>query len=496
MANQLPRIATVALALAAASCATPITRDASLDRIQTIVVIYAENHSFDNMYGMFPGADGVANAGPEEKTQVDHDGRPLPHLPPVYNAGKIDTRYPLSMPNGPFRIDQPPVNARIDQVVPSPIHNFYQNIEQINGGLNNKFVAMTTVGAWTMGYYDGSSQKMWQWAQRYTLADKFFMGAFGGSFLNHQWLICACTPIWREAPMNLRARLDADGHLVRRPDSNASVLNGPVAVFDGQYSPDGYAVNTAQPPYQPSGVPPGSALKLDIADPTKFPLPPQTQKTIGDTLSAKGIDWVWYAGGWDAALADGRRLDTEKRHVIYNREAGSPNFQAHHQPFNYYARFAPGTPDRARHLRDGREFEEAIEKGTLPPVAFYKPAGRLTQHPSYTDIQSGDIHIAGILEKLEKSPQWKNMLVIVTYDENGGYWDHVAPPAGDGWGDRWGPGTRIPTIIVSPFAKRGFVDHTPYDTTSILKLITRRFGLEPLPGVRRNVGDLSHALVD
>jgi phospholipase C len=86
------------------------------------------------------------------------------------------------------------------------------------------------------------------------------------------------------------------------------------------------------------------------------------------------------------------------------------------------------------------------------------------------------------------------MLVIVTYDENGGFWDHVPPPQGPGWSDRWGPGTRIPTIIVSPFARKGYVDKTFYDTTSILKLITRRFGLEPLPGVRANVGDLGNAL--
>jgi phospholipase C len=130
----------------------------------------------------------------------------------------------------------------------------------------------------------------------------------------------------------------------------------------------------------------------------------------------------------------------------------------------------------------------------LPQVAFYKPAGRLTQHPSYTDIQSGDLHIAEVLARLEKSPQWPNMLVIVTYDENGGYWDHVPPPAGPGWGDRWGPGTRVPTLIVSPRAKRGYVDHTPYDTTSILKLLTKRFRLDPLPGVRQNAGDLTNAL--
>jgi phospholipase C len=98
-----------------------------------------------------------------------------------------------------------------------------------------------------------------------------------------------------------------------------------------------------------------------------------------------------------------------------------------------------------------------------------------------------------ILARLKKSPQWPRMAVVITYDENGGFWDHMPPPSGMGWGDRWGPGTRIPTIIVSPFAKRGYVDKTPYDTTSILKLITKRFGLEPLPGVRANAGDLTGA---
>jgi phospholipase C len=82
------------------------------------------------------------------------------------------------------------------------------------------------------------------------------------------------------------------------------------------------------------------------------------------------------------------------------------------------------------------------------------------------------------------------MLVIVTYDENGGFWDHVPPPAGD----RFGPGSRIPTILVGPTVKRGFIDSTPYDTTSILKFITERFGLEPLPGVRPKMGNLVNAL--
>jgi acid phosphatase len=95
---------------------------------------------------------------------------------------------------------------------------------------------------------------------------------------------------------------------------------------------------------------------------------------------------------------------------------------------------------------------------------------------------------------VRRGPQWGRMVVIVTYDENGGFWDHVPPPTGQGWGDRWGPATRIPTLIISPLAKRGYVDKTSYDTTSILKLITARFGLEPLAGMREKAGDLTAAL--
>jgi phospholipase C len=489
------RILSGAIALILSGCATNDLKPSpsGLNRIEHIVVIYAENRSFDNLYGLYPGANGINQATSEQTTQLDHNGKPLPHLPPVYIHGKPDPRFPRNLPNGPFRLDAPPVDWRLDLVGPSPIHNYWQNIEQINGGKNNKFVAMTTVGAWTMGYYDGSTLESWKWARQYTLADNFFMGAFGGSFLNHQWLVCACTPVFADAPESIRAQLDASGKLKRKPTSPSSVLDGLVQVFDGKVTPDGYAVNTTQPPYQPSGTSPAPNGNRDFADMSKHPLPPQTSKTIGDTLSAKGVSWAWYAGGWNQALADGRQPNAAKRSIIYNSDPGSPNFQAHHQPFNYFARFAPGTVDREQHLKDGDDFINAIDHGTLPQVAFYKPVGRLNQHPGYADVLSGDHHVAELLERIRKSPQWNSTAVIVTYDENGGYWDHVAPPTGPGWGDRWGPGSRIPTIIVSPFAKRGFVDHTTMDTTSILKFITRRFGLEPLPGVREHMGDMTSA---
>jgi phospholipase C len=297
------------------------------------------------------------------------------------------------------------------------------------------------------------------------------------------------------------AKLEPDGKLTKKPGS-PSAADGAVQTYTvglgGQVSPDGYSVNTTQPPYQPSGLPPAEGGDLDLADPKGnhrigLPLPPQTLKTVGDTLSAKNISWAWYGGGYKAALEDGRRPPSEKRKVIYTREGGAINFQPHHQPFNYFARFAPGTADRDKHLKDGDDLVRDIEAGTLPSVALYKPVGIYNQHPSYTDLARGDTHIAELLEKLRKSPQWNEMAVIVTYDENGGFWDHVPPPTGPGWGDRFGPGTRIPTLIVSPFAKRGFVDGTAYDTTSIIKFITRRFDLEPLPGVREKMGDLTAA---
>jgi phospholipase C len=168
-------------------------------QIDHVVVIYAENHSFDNLYGLFPGADGIANAPPAQTLQLDHDGKPLTELVVFDHHGHPDPAFPR-MPNAPFRIDTPPVNRSPSEMVPSPIHAFFHNQEQINGGRNNQFVAMSNTGGWVMGHYEGSAFKLWQWAKDYTLADRFSWERFGGSYLNHQWLICACTP---EHPMPL-----------------------------------------------------------------------------------------------------------------------------------------------------------------------------------------------------------------------------------------------------------------------------------------------------
>lgn len=480
-----------------------------LAKIETIVVLYAENRSFDNLYGHFPGSNGLQNVTPDMAQQRDRAGAVLKELPPVWGGltgkgvtPKIDEAKTAHLPNAPFAIDDPKGFALpISVATRDLVHRFYENQMQIDGGKNDRFAAYSDAGGLVMGYYDGSKLPLWPIAQRYVLADNFFMGAFGGSFLNHFYLICSCAPVYPEADKKapkLIAGLEADGISLKLAPSSPTeagkgkpiFLTPKAAITPG---PVFYAINTMQPPYQPSLVKPAPGGDPAFADPSDpSVLPPQTMTHIGDLLSAKGIGWAYYAGAWQAAL-DG------------NTGEPVPDFQYHHQPFNYFADLAPGTKARAEHIRDGglggAAFIKAIDDGSLPAVTFYKPQGNLNEHPGYADVMSGDEHLGELVQHLEKSPQWPHMLVVITYDENGGFWDHVAPPKAD----RFGPGSRIPTIIVSPYAKRGFVDHTLYDTTSILRFITRRFDLPVLDGLKTrdaamaaagsgHIGDLTGAL--
>jgi acid phosphatase len=481
--------------------------DANFDQIETVVLIYAENRSFDNLYGYFPGANGLQNVSAEMAQQFDRDGTLLKELPPIWGGltakgvvPEVTQAQTEHLPNAPFAIDDPKgFNLPMDVATIDLWHRFYQNQMQINGGKNDRFVAYADSGALVMGHYDGSKLPLWDIAKRYVLADNFFTAAFGGSFLNHFQLICACVPYYPHAdqtPAKAQiSEVEPDGVTLKlAADSPKSAMDSiPTFVRDGGLTPDFYGVNTMQPPYQPSANKPAKDGDPRYADPSApTTMVPQTAQTIGDLLSAKGIRWAWYAGAWQATLDDQNSVPT-------------PNFQYHHQPFNYFAAMAPGTTARAEHLKDGGlwgvEFIKAIDQGTLPPVTFYKPQGNLNQHPGYTDALSGDHHLAAVIARLEKSPQWEHMLVVVTYDENGGFWDHVAPPKAD----RWGPGNRIPAIIISPFARKGFVDHTLYDTTSILRFITRRFDLPMLAGLKArddamaaagsgSLGDLTGAL--
>ncbi|KPW30655.1 Acid phosphatase [Pseudomonas coronafaciens pv. atropurpurea] len=505
--------------------AGPALDRALRENIKTVVVIYAENRSFNNLFGDFPGVQRpLSSVRPADYQQRDRDGKLLDKLPPAWGGvlqvgpQTVDgVTYPVgvqfqeNLPNAPFPLKGP--NAEdlpLSLVTRDLWHVFYQNQMQINDGRNDRFVAWADAGGLTMGNYAQTqySLRLWDVAKEFVLCDNFFQGAFGGSFLNHQYLISATAPIYpnaAESPAKTQiATLQSfnphDTRLKPLDNSPASAMEGPPQFGPSAITPDNYAVNTMAPPYWPTWL-----RDPQNPDYSKPDLPnvlvPQSHEHIGDKLSKRNVDWAWYAGAWQVTLDEFK--DSTGIPKI-------PNFQYHHQPFNYFKQQGPQNPtERKKRLRDGGLGDESstnrfladAEAGKLPAVTFYKPQGNLNMHAGYADVASGDRHIDRVIKVLRESPQWDNMVIVVTVDENGGWWDHVAPPKGD----RFGPGTRVPALVISPFARKGKVDHTVYDTASILRLITRIHGLEKLDGLKRRdeamvargqtpMGDLTNAL--
>jgi phospholipase C len=415
--------------------------DAAINKVGHVVVIYLENHSFDNLYGQFAGATGLSAATAANTIQVDANGTTYATLPAISGT----SAFPTNLPNNYFNIDQ---YIPSDHETPDVLHRYYQEQMQIDGGKMDKFAAYNTSQGLAMGYYKTSLLPLLAMAQKYTLCDNFFHSAFGGSFLNHQWLIAAASPVFPNAPASLVAKLDGSGNVIT----------------DGAVTPDGYVVNTS---YTVNAPHPASADAATL-------VPNQTMPTIGDRLSDKSISWAWYSGGWDDALA-GRPAAT---------------FQFHHQPFAYFAKYADGTQAKKDHLKDETSFVEAAKNGTLPSVSFIKPLGINNEHPGYSDVVTGESHTVELINDVLNGPNGKDAVIIITYDENGGFWDHVAPPVID---KKWGPGTRVPAIIISPFAKKGYVDHTQYETVSILSFIEKRWNLQPLTDRDKNANPMLNA---
>jgi phospholipase C len=449
------RIALAAIALlagaAAARATGPSTRP--IDRVEHVIVIYLENWSFDGLFGRFRGANGI-DRRPEEiraaARQVDREGKPYQTLPqPVFVSYVVppapDRRFPADLPVRPFDLAPfvPP-----DQKTGDLVHRYYQQIYQINHGRMDRFVAGSDAAGLVMSYYDAAKMPLGDLARRYTLCDHFCHSAFGGSWLNHIWLIAARMPRWANAPKSMVAQLDKDGQMVK----------------DGEVTPDGYVINDVLPasPPHPATTPPDQLL------------PALTFPTIGDRLSAKNISWAWYSPVW-SALQAGR----PEQFVDYE-----------HQPFIYFANYAAGTPGRAAHLKDESEFLRSLTDDTLPAVCFLKPRGSEDGHPLLSTFTAAQDYTLHMVRAVQTSRYWSSSVIFITFDENGGRWDHVAPPVED----RWGPGARVPALVVSPLARKGYVDHTHYETVSILKFIETRWNLAPLSIRDAAANDLARAL--
>jgi phospholipase C len=419
-----------------------------LDKLNHIVVLFLENHSYDNLYGEFDGGEGLAAAA-KTAPQQDLDGGVYSNLPQPMNTEVTpptpDDRFPINLPNAPFAIEK---YVPADQGIPDLVHRWYQEQQQIHGGKMDRFAAVSDSKGLSLGFYHTAGLPIAAEAAKYTLCDHFFHAAFGGSFLNHQWLVAAASPVFPKAPTSALAVEDSKGNMTK----------------DGFVTPHGCSVvNTSFTVNQPHPT----------STPSEQLIPNQTHPTIGDRLDAASLDWAWYSGGWNDAIA------------------GHPDakFQFHHQPFAYFKSYADGTDAKKAHLKDEADFFAAAKDGKLPAVSFVKPIGGLNEHPGYAVLLDGEKHVLSLIDAVRNGPNWKDTAIIVTYDEHGGFWDHVAPPTTD----KWGPGSRVPAIVISPYAKKGFIDNTPYDTTSILSTIEHRFGLDPLTSRDANATDMLNA---
>jgi acid phosphatase len=510
------------------SAATPASHSPGLPGgYKHLVVIYEENHSFDNLYGDWgkvgrEHVDGIRDASTRQQTQVDQHGNAFGCLPqndvnltsPPQPSSCQDPGHGITSDfvNKPFSIDD--YIGPADKTCPAPgvfkefgvlkdspgaepggctrdiVHRFYQEQYQLNGGRQNRYTSGSDAIGLTQGVYRTRELPIWTYlhgddAPHYVVADRFFQGAFGGSFLNHQWLIAARAPldtnplVGTPGPPASNSVLDDNGMVKAYPQYQPTgpVTDGQLTrkctggdVNDARRACGNFAVNTIQPASAPHN---STGTSLPLIDDQVYP-------NIGDRLTSRGISWNWYSGGWDDA------------------EAGHPGplFQYHHQPFNYFAAYAPGQPGRA-HLQDEKKFIAAAGNGTLPAVSFVKPYGAENEHPGYASESDGSDHLVDLLKTITSGPQAKDTLVVVTYDEFGGQWDHVPPPGSGhtrGAHDAWGPGTRIPALVLSARMRHSGVDHTVYDTTSILSLIEHSYRLAPLSPRDRAVNDLRSAL--
>ena len=500
--------------------------DPQLRTIKHIIVIYQENWSFDSLYGLFPGANGLSRSSRVSLTQRDRlTGQPYssqvgqpfdlvsgslaltsPPQPIDTNVSpaQIDTRFPADLNTLlPYNIVTKTTLQPSDKTG-DIVHRYWHEQSQINHGKMNWFLTWSDNPGLVMSYFDATNLPEGLLAQRYTMDDNFFHAAFGGSFLNHQFFVAATAPVYPNAPASLQATLDATGQLALDPttgkivhDGTITPIGGPSFALPGATFDKNFAINTI---FSVNLVPTFSAVgstsllpsqnDSDPSDPVRPYIP-----TIGDRLSEKHVSWKWYSGGWDNALASSAS-NPANNGVVPPNPPVDPLFQWHHQPLAYYDNYAPWAngqrnPVSASHLQDETDFFLDVQNHDLPAVTFIKPLGPNNEHPGYADLLQGQQHVADIVDAVRNSEYWEHTLIVVTYDEHGGRWDHVAPPTNNGI---WGDGSRVPGIVIGPFAKRHFVDHKQHDTLSILKTIELRFGLAPLSKYDARASSLKSSL--
>jgi phospholipase C len=344
--------------------ATPAGPAKPTTPIDHVVVLMQENHTFDNYFGTYPGADGI------------QPGTCMPRDPKNPAAGCV----------APFHL---PSRRTVDLA-----HGTDVAMEAFNGGKHDGFIAAqkkrNLPGDTSMGYYDGSDLPFyWNLASTSVLADRFFSSDYGGSKENHLFWV-------------------------------AGQSGG------GAVPKDGY-----------------------------------TFDTIFDRLQAAGVDWKFYVQNYDPSI------------TFRNLNGDPKDSQTIWVPLLNFDRFIID-PKLSSRIVDVSQYRKDLAAGTLPAVAFMAPSGA-SEHPP-GDVAIGQVYGASQITALMQSTSWPTSLFVLTWDDWGGWYDHVIPPVVDANG----LGSRVPALLVSPFAPQGRIDSTTYDFTSILKFIEDNWGLQPM----------------
>ncbi len=455
----------VTLLFGLCACSSPgdgVRHGATVTPIRHLVIIYQENHSFDSYFGTYPNA---ANPPGEPAFQAK------PGTPAV---NRLTPALLTSNPNlaNPQRLDR-------SQAMTCDLDHSYTAMQRANnGGRLNRFVQ--SVGptgpgchaALTMGYYDGNTvTALWNYAQRFAMSDNTFADTFGPSV---------------PQGLNLTSG-QAHGAIVSHPTSavaNDTVIsNLPAAGDDCDESND------------------LTSARLQM-----------TGRNIGDLLNAKGVTWGWFTDGFKpTAVVNGKTVcDSTHRNVGGTVQADY--FGAEDDPFQYYQStdnqhhmppIAPkmiGRSDRASHQYDITDFWYAAQHGNMPAVSFLRAASYQQGHPGYSDPLDEQHFLVDTLNRLQRLPTWSSTAVVITWDESGGWYDHVPPPIvnpsndsthdlatapgvcggvppSGAYLDRCGYGPRIPLLVLSPYSKVNFVNHQLAAQSSIIRFIEDNWSL-------------------
>lgn len=460
--------------------------------IKHVVVIFGENVSFDHYFGTYPYATNPA-------------GEPAFHA--AANTPTDINNYithPDLLTNNPNRnLDGSVANPqRLDRSQPitaSMNHGYTAEQTAFDGGKMDNFVKGTGRGSSVvMNYYDGNTvTAMWNYAQNFAMSDNSFGTMFGPSTPGALNLISGQTSGATAYKNDVAQTADVPGNVAK-----GSVIGDPDPYFDT-------ASNH-----------PGTTAAMS-----------STNKNVGDLLNAKDITWGWFQGGFSNPTA-----------THQNVGGGTvTDYSPHHEPFQYYQSTANpkhlppssvamiGQTDQAKHQYDITDFWAAVNAHNMPSVSFLKAPAYEDGHPGYSDPLDEQQFVVNTINQLEQTPEWKNTAVILAYDDSDGWYDHVIagntantvangsqdlstdtlfgpgnagvlnPLLGTAQ-DRAGYGPRLPLLVVSPYVKQNYVDHTLTDQSSILKFIEDNWNLgrigngsfDAVAGSLNNMFDFSH----